>query len=294
MSTRRYRIVHRTTMRYEGEVSTSHNELRMTPVDEPGQATLEARVRVRPLTWSNVYEDHWGTQVMAMEAQSPHDVLEIEAKSLVERSEVAADTEDAAAEDGSSGEGGSGWPLVLGEDTQDRLSEFLAQTARTSPPQDVADLAAQVADEPTPHAAAFALADRIHEALTYEPGITGWQATAADVWVKRRGVCQDFAHLMLGGLRAVGIPARYVSGYATDEIREIARGETAPARNHAWVEFWDGAWHPVDPTNPGSVGLDHVVIGRGRDYDDVSPFRGMFVGPALEELDLEITYTRVG
>ncbi|WP_338748041.1 transglutaminase family protein [Janibacter alittae] len=282
MSTRRYRIVHHTTMRYEGEVATSHNELRMTPVDEPGQATLEARVRVRPLTWSTVYEDHWGTQVMAMEAQSPHDVLEIEAISLVERSEVAVEAPD------------TGWEVVRSADTQDRLSEFLAQTSRTAPPQEVAALAAQVADERTPQAAALALADRVHSALTYEPGITGWQATAADVWGTRRGVCQDFAHITLGGLRSIGIPARYVSGYVTDDPGEIPRGTSAVARNHAWVEVWDGDWHPIDPTNPGSVGLDHVVLGRGRDYDDVSPFRGMFVGPPLEELDLEITFTRVG
>lgn len=283
MSTRRYRIVHHTTMRYEGEVSTSHNELRMTPVDEPGQVTLEARIRVRPLTWSNVYEDHWGTQVMAMEAQSPHDVLEIEAISLVERSDVAEEAPDAG-----------GWDEVRSADTQDRLSEFLAQTPRTVPPADVAELAAQVADQATPRAAALAIADRVHQALTYEPGITGWQSTAAEVWEQRRGVCQDFAHITLGGLRSIGIPARYVSGYVTDEAGEIARGASVVARNHAWVEFWDGAWHPLDPTNPGSVGLNHIVLGRGRDYDDVSPFRGMFVGPPLEELDLEITFTRVG
>lgn len=282
MSTRRYRIVHHTTMRYEGEVSTSHNELRMTPVDEPGQATLEARIRVRPLTWSNVYEDHWGTQVMAMEAQSAHDVLEIEAISLVERSDVTVEAPD------------TGWEVVRSADAQDRLSEYLAQTSRTAPPQEVADLAAQVADEPTPRAAAFVLADRVHEALTYEPGITGWQATAAETWEHRHGVCQDFAHIMLGGLRSIGIPARYVSGYVTLDAAEVARGDSTPASNHAWIEFWDGSWRPVDPTNPGSVGLNHVVIGRGRDYDDVSPFRGMFVGPPLEDLELEITYTRVG
>lgn len=281
MSTRRYRIVHRTTMRYEGEVSTSHNELRMIPVNEPGQATLEARVRVRPLTWSNVYEDHWGTQVMAMEAQTPHDVLEIEAMSMVERSEAPGEAED------------SGWSAVRAQDAQDRLSEFLAQTSRTAPPREVAELAARVADEPTPRAAAFALAGWVHEALVHEPGITGWQATAAEVWEQRRGVCQDFAHITLGGLRSIGIPARYVSGYVTDDVAELERGRTASAQNHAWIELWDGAWHPLDPTNPGSVGLDHVVLGRGRDYDDVSPFRGMFVGPPLEELELEITFTRL-
>lgn len=282
MSSRRHRIVHRTMMRYDGEVTTSHNELRMIPVSEPGQATLEARVRVRPLTWSHVYEDHWGTQVMAMESQTPHEVLEIEATSTVERSEVPIEAEAV------------GWHAVRDATTVDRLSEFLAQTNRTAPPQEVIALAEQFADAPTPRAAAMALAQEIHRTLTYQRGITGWQSTASEVWETRGGVCQDFAHLMLGGLRVIGIPARYVSGYLTVEDAEIERGTTVPARNHAWIELWDGGWHALDPTNLVPVGLDHVVIGRGRDYDDVSPFRGMFVGPEVTDLELEITYTRLG
>ncbi|WP_068262743.1 transglutaminase family protein [Janibacter limosus] len=282
MSSRRHRIVHRTTMRYDGEVTAAHNELRMIPVSEPGQATLEARVRVRPLSWSNVYEDHWGTQVMAMESQTPHGVLEIEAVSTVERSELPVQA-DAA-----------GWDTVRDEGTIDRLSEYLAQTGRTDPPEEVAALARDHADAPTPRAAAIAIVGRVHEALSYEQGITGWQATAAEVWERRGGVCQDFAHLTLGALRSIGIPARYVSGYLTVEDGEVERGTTVQARNHAWIELWDGGWHPLDPTNVGPVGLDHVVIGRGRDYDDVSPFRGMFVGPEVTDLELEITYTRIG
>lgn len=282
MSSRRHRIIHRTTMRYDGEVTASHNELRMIPVTEPGQATLDARVRVRPLTWSNVYEDHWGTQVMAMESQTPHTVLEIEATSTVERSEVPIHAD------------ASGWDVVREETTVDRLSEFLAQTTRTAPPPQVRALAQEFAHEPTPRAAASAFARRIHEELTYEGGVTGWQSTAADVWERRGGVCQDFAHLALGGLRDLGIPVRYVSGYLSVDDADITRGTTVPARSHAWIEVWDGGWHPLDPTNTGSVGLDHVVVGRGRDYDDVSPFRGMFVGPKITDLDLDITYTRVG
>lgn len=282
MSSRRHRIVHRTTMRYAGEVTAAHNELRMIPVSEPGQATLEARVRVRPLTWSHVYEDHWGTQVMAMESQVPHEVLEIEATSTVERSELPVEAE------------ATGWDAVREDETVDRLSEYLAQTGRTEPPAEVLAIAESFADEPTPRAAARALVQRLHDELTYERGITGWQATAADVWERRGGVCQDFAHLTLGALRAIGVPARYVSGYLTAEDTVVERGATVAARNHAWIELWDGGWHPLDPTNLSLVGLDHVVIGRGRDYDDVSPFRGMFVGPEVSELDIEITYTRIG
>ena len=282
MSSRRHRIVHRTTMRYDGEVVAAHNELRMIPVSEPGQATLDARVRVRPLTWSHVYEDHWGTQVMAMESQTPHDVLEIEATSTVERTELPVEAEDV------------GWDAVRDAGTVDRLSEYLAQTERTDPPAEVAALAREHASAPTPRAAAMDIVARVHEALTYEQGITGWQATAAEVWERRGGVCQDFAHLTLGALRCIGIPARYVSGYLTVEDGEVERGATVPGRNHAWIELWDGGWHALDPTNLSPVGLDHVVIGRGRDYDDVSPFRGMFVGPEVTELDIEITFTRIG
>lgn len=282
MSSRRHRIVHRTTMRYGGEVTAAHNELRMIPVSEPGQATLEARVRVRPLTWSNIYEDHWGSQVMAMESQTPHEVLEIEATSTVERSELPVEAVDA------------GWDAVRDPATIDRMSEYLAQTDRTEPPEEVVVLAREYEDAPTPRSAAMSVVERLREALTYERGITGWQDTAAEVWERRGGVCQDYAHLTLGALREIGIPARYVSGYLTVEDAEVERGATVPARNHAWVELWDGGWHPIDPTNVGPVGLDHVVIGRGRDYDDVSPFRGMFVGPDVTDLDLEITYTRIG
>lgn len=280
MITRRHRIVHRTTMRYESEVVTSHNELRMTPLSEPGQATLEARVRVRPHTWSHVYTDHWGTSVMAVECQSPHTVLEIEATSTVERSERPAEVQD------------SGWDALADESTCDLLSELLAQTSRTEPSLEVRQIAESVRDEPTPRAAAMALSAKVNEHMTYAKGATEVSGTGADAWEKGQGVCQDFAHISLGALRAIGIPARYVSGYVADES-ELDRGQSCSGASHAWIEVWDGAWLPLDPTNLTQVGLDHVVVGRGRDYDDVSPLRGMYVGPEPSELDVEITFTRI-
>ena len=105
-------------------------------------------------------------------------------------------------------------------------------------------------------------------------------------------MCQDFAHITLAALRCIGIPSRYVSGYVASEP-DLERGQSCPGESHAWIEIWDGAWMPYDPTNLAPVGLDHVVVGRGRDYDDVAPFRGMYAGPELSELDVEITFTRV-
>ena len=85
---RRWRIVHTTSLAYDGRVRAAHNELRMTPLNEVGQTTLENRIRIRPMTWSHVYRDHWGTHVMAMESLAEHQRLDIEAISTVERTPV--------------------------------------------------------------------------------------------------------------------------------------------------------------------------------------------------------------
>lgn len=281
MSTRRHRIVHRTTMRYPDEVTASHNELRMIPVNEPGQTALESRVRVRPLTWSHLYTDHWGTEVMAMESQTPHEALDIEATSLVERYEVPVEVDE------------FGWEALEQEHVRDRLSEYLAPTPRTRPAEDLVELAEQVRSSPTPRAAALALGEHVHGRMTYEPGSTKVQGTAAEAWALGMGVCQDFAHIIIGGLRAIEVPARYVSGYAATGGEDSRAGVTVAGESHAWIEYWDGAWLPIDPTDLEPVGLDHVVVGRGRDYDDVAPFRGMYVGPELSDLEVEVSITRL-
>ncbi|WP_370894230.1 transglutaminase domain-containing protein [Janibacter sp. GXQ6167] len=286
-TTRRHRIVHRTEMHYAGEVRVSHNELRMTPVSEPGQTTLEARIRVKPLTWSHVYKDHWGTSVMAIESQSPHQVLEIEASSIVERALVPAE-----AAHGLLGDMGAGWAAVEADHVRDRLSEYLELTRRTRPDEELAEMAKHARSEESPRAAAARISADVHAAMTYTKGATGVHATGAEAWEQRRGVCQDYAHITVGALRSIGIPARYVGGY-TPFRGDGARGEHVAGETHAWIEAWDGGWHPFDPTNDNEVGLDHVVVGRGRDYDDVAPFRGMYAGPDLAEMKVGVTVTRL-
>jgi len=115
---------------------------------------------------------------------------------------------------------------------------------------------------------------------------------ATEAWSERKGVCQDIAHLSLGALRAIGIPARYVSGYlhpATDASRlhEAVTGES-----HAWVEWWTGEWHGYDPTNDLPVGEHHVVVARGREYGDVTPLRGVFAGGATSDQEVEVRITQ--
>ena len=128
--------------------------------------------------------------------------------------------------------------------------------------------------------------------MTYETGVTHVHSGAQQAWAEGRGVCQDFAHVTIGALRSLGMPARYVSGYLAPK-REAEVGESSKGESHAWVEFWDGGWMPFDPTNGVFVGLDHVAVVRGRDYTDVQPFKGVYSGAADSTLTVEVSFTRL-
>ena len=160
---------------------------------------------------------------------------------------------------------------------QDRSYEWLMLSARTRPGSGIAELADAVRGLPTPRAAAEELCGLVRTQMQYRPGTTGVQSRGEDAWAERSGVCQDFAHITVGALRSLGVPARYVSGYLVPK-RDSAVGETSKGESHAWVEFWDDGWIACDPTNGTEVGTDHVVVARGRDYEDVPPFKGIYSG----------------
>ena len=112
-----------------------------------------------------------------------------------------------------------------------------------------------------------------------------------EAFVERKGVCQDITHITLGALREVGIPARYVSGYLHPSIHpEVGVGVTG--ESHAWVEWFTGDWEGFDPTNRVEIGDRHVLVGRGRDYNDVPPLRGVYAGPYKSDLHVQVAITR--
>lgn len=277
---RRYRIVHLTSVSYDGPVRAAHNELRMTPASEPGQTTLENRIRVKPMTWSHVYRDHWGTHTMEMESLAEHTSVEIEAISTVERTTIVRSVEGLTWDD-------------LGDDIlRDHQYEYLMQTDRTTPSAELSVLAAQVRHLSDPASAVEVVAERIRAEMTYRRGVTQVHSRGVEAWSERTGVCQDFAHIALGVLRAAGIPARYVSGYLAPRTG-LEPGESASGESHAWVEYWNDEWVPVDPTNGAPVELEHVVVARGRDYVDVPPFKGIYSGRANGHLEVVVTITRL-
>ncbi|MGR0219066.1 transglutaminase family protein [Agromyces sp. ZXT2-6] len=277
----RLRIVHRTGFDYAEPATASYNEARMLPHSGGEQFVLQASLDIRPGATQHAYLDYWGTRVSTFEVLTPHRELSVTATSIVEvrplpRRGPEPTWEELAAIRASS------VPFV----------EFTQQTDATQPPQEVAALAASIAAEGMPVGeTALEIARAVGDAVEYVMGVTGVNSTAREAWAERKGVCQDIAHLAVGALRSVGIPARYVSGYLhPDPSAPI--GVTVTGESHAWVEWYAGSWRGYDPTNLAEAGESHVLVGRGRDYDDVTPLRGVYAGPSSSELFVSVEVTR--
>ncbi len=276
----RLRVVHRTGFRYDSPVAASYNEARMTPLTTATQAALEARLQITPVTWTHAFIDYWGTPVTAFEVLTPHLELSVVSSCTVE-CRVPRDGADLA-----------GWDALVRDDVRDANVEFLVQSGRTAPPEEVVSLARDAAADRAPDVAARAVCERLGAVVEYQPGVTGVHSGAREVWAARQGVCQDFAHLSLGALRSLGIPARYVSGYLHPKA-EAGVGETVRGESHAWIEWWAGEWVGYDPTSGSSVGADHVVVARGRDYADVTPLKGVYAGASGSQLFVSVEVTRL-
>jgi transglutaminase-like putative cysteine protease len=159
------------------------------------------------------------------------------------------------------------------------LSEYLAVSDATEPTEDLAAFAREARAQGTPDEAARAVCDYLYREMNYVPGATSVHTPARDAWEVKSGVCQDFAHLAIGALRHIGIPARYVSGYLHPRI-DAGIGETVRGESHAWVEWWTGDWFGFDPTNDREAADHHVIVARAREYKDVPPLSGVFGGSA--------------
>lgn len=278
----RLRIKHITGFHYGGDVTASYNEARMLPVSSDGQLVLFSNLEILPMSSQHGYVDYWGSRVSSFEILTPHQELSLTATSLVE----VRPREHA--------ESGLGWhELAIEVEKTTETVEHLNQTRRTNPPNEVVEIAREIAvGEPDACAAALAISMAIGESMEYMQGVTGVTSTAAEAWTVRKGVCQDITHLTLGALRSVGIPARYVSGYLHPKPN-AAIGETVAGESHAWVEwFCGGQWRGFDPTNRIDIGDRHVHVGRGRDYNDVPPLRGVYAGPFGSTLFVKVEITR--
>ncbi|EXJ52072.1 MAG: transglutaminase [Microbacterium sp. 69-7] len=277
----RLRIEHTTGFAYQGDVGASYNEARMLPISTDSQFVLSSQLDIDPSTSVNYYLDYFGTRVAAFDVLAGHRSLEITARSLVEVRPRPLEFPELS------------WERLAAESVRSiGTVEMLGQSTRTSPHPEVAELARDIAarhDEPA--RAALEIATAVGDAMEYMHGITGVHSTGAEAWVERKGVCQDITHITLGALREVGIPARYVSGYLHPQP-DAEVGVPVTGESHAWVEWFSGGWQGFDPTNNAEIGDRHVLVGRGRDYNDIPPLRGVYAGPFKSNLHVKVTITR--
>ena len=287
----RLAIVHETVAEYDGTARASYNELRMTPLSTGRQMTLTSQVELHPWAAMWQYTDYWGTRVTSFDLQQPHDVLTIRASSTVETGRARG----LSRAPGTAAAGASGplsWADLADRKVTGAFTEYLARTDRTTI---APDLEQEVRDRTAgadPHEAADVIAALVNDTMAYVPGATGVHTNAQESWEQKSGVCQDFSHLAIAMMRAIGLPARYVSGYLFPDP-DAEPGVTAEGQSHAWTEYWAGSWIGVDATNRIPPGPGHIVVGHGRDYADVLPHKGIYHGAPGRDLKVSVRFTRL-
>ncbi len=284
-----YDIRHVTTYSYESPVSFARCSLRLEPKSGDGQQLISHNVEIRPRPIERtVRHDFFGTHTESVLIETAHRNLRIDSRSRVS---VARRAPGRAAPS-------PGWESV-------RDVAFEATSLGPSSPVGYvfASPLVRVQQPITSYASASfppgggiiaGAADLMHRIRTgfkYDPKATVISTPLTEVFEKRHGVCQDFAHVMIAGLRGLGLPAAYVSGY----LRTIPppgkpRLQGADA-THAWVSLWCGVglgWIGLDPTNDVLVENDHIILAVGRDFSDVSPVDGIIVGSRKQKLGVAV------
>jgi transglutaminase-like putative cysteine protease len=288
----RYRVRHETVYRYGGDVAHSHQLLHLTPRDSANQTCRSRSITLDPQPSTRREDvDAFGNCVTRLEYDLPHDRLEVlaEVDVQVDAPRDVTDTESAAWERVRDALTYSGQPMTAADLDACR---FRMESSYVRVKQTFSDYAADCFAPGRPLlAGAESLMHKVHRDFSYEPGTTNISTSAIEAFAARRGVCQDFAHIMLACLRSRGLAARYVSGY----LRTTPPGSDAALlgadASHAWVSVFcpPFGWIDLDPTNDVRVSTDHIVIAWGRDFGDVSPLRGVIVGGGRHRLSVRVS-----
>jgi transglutaminase-like putative cysteine protease len=284
-----YDVRHVTTYAYESPVSFARCSLRLEPNSGDGQQLVSHSVEIKPRPAERTARrDFFGTHTESVLIEAAHRNLRIDSRSRVSVSRHAPEraapspswesVRDVAFEATSLGPA-SPVGYVFASSLIPVLRPVTGYASLSFPPD--GGILAGAAD----------LMRRIRNDFKYDPKATVISTPLNEVFEKRHGVCQDFAHVMIAGLRGLGLPAAYVSGY----LRTIPppgkpRLQGADA-THAWVSAWCGAelgWIGFDPTNDVLVASDHIILATGRDFSDVSPVDGIIVGSRKQKLRVEV------
>jgi transglutaminase-like putative cysteine protease len=294
----RLRVFYATRYLYSVPVTESHNEIRLMPVNDEEQTRTFFQVATTPPVPVFNYQHPYG-RVHYFNLRAPHQEFRLEAESLVltHRRTLFTD-EDTPTLDRA---------FYRQDAVAEQYAEFLMPTLRVPLLPDADYLNASTPAGQAPGDALMAIMEAIHRDFEYVPGSTHVDTPLEAVLKARSGVCQDFTHLMLSVCRRQGIPARYVSGYlftgeqaAPETQTQRLAQQRAPDREssgltggdatHAWVECLlpNGRWYGFDPTNNILANDSYIKVHHGRDYDDVTPLRGVYKGAAETTLEVSV------
>lgn len=284
-----YRVKHVTTYRYGEPVLLAHHLAHLTPRQTPHQTCLRAQLRITPqpaeIDESGV--DYYGNPTAFFGLRDPHGILTVQVISKVEvraRELPAADRGEPWAGPRDPLAGLSGEALV-------EVADFCFDSPYAAASPDIRAYAEASFPPGRPLMGCLLdLNSRIRNEFSYDPAATTVATPLSEVLAQRRGVCQDFAHLFIACVRAMGLPARYVSGYLLTKPppgKPKLRGADA---SHAWVSVFlpEFGWIDFDPTNNCLPNEEHVTLGWGRDFDDVSPLRGVVLGGGEHRLKVGV------
>ncbi|AIQ12840.1 transglutaminase family protein [Paenibacillus durus] len=276
-------INHTTRYTYTEPVTDSVNEIRLTPRTNYRQSCFHHEVEIFPPANLLTYEDFFGNRVHAYSVNKPHTEMVIHTRATVVTVDKAqgADLPSLPLEEQIK--------LMKDEEFQNRYTEYILPTRYTEVTPELMEFASQHPFDEAEDIYEWTrkLSSTIYEQFTYDPGATSVNTTVKKALKLKRGVCQDYAHLMIAVCRSVGLPSRYVSGYHYVSDLQGGNADFEQA-SHAWVETHipGTGWLGFDPTNNVEVNWRYVKLGHGRDYKDIVPVKGVYRGIAGQ---LEVT-----
>lgn len=275
----KYRVTHSTWYAYTEPAPVCHNIVHLAPRTSDRQSCHDFRLHIEPAaSYLSRRVDYFGNMVEHFSIEGAHRQLRVTADSVVEVNSLPCDDQANPLS----------WEKVAqaARTTEFSLDPQVVQLLYPSPrvPSLTELRTYAAASFPAERSIVKAIQDltsRIHRDFAFDARATTVSTPLAEAFKLRRGVCQDFAHLAVGGLRAVGIPARYVSGYLRTNPPPGKPRMVGADASHAWASAWCGptlGWVDCDPTNDTLVGDSHIMVAWGRDYGDVCPIQGVFVG----------------
>jgi transglutaminase-like putative cysteine protease len=290
----RYSVIHETVYTYSAQVSSSRQVAHLSPRQTHWQQVVSRSLQIAPrCTERSEGVDYFGNRFESFFVDEPHQMLTVRAESEVLVSPVApAPAAPSPPWERAVGQGGA-WSSGLDLEIE--------QYRSPSPAVPVLARTRAYAASSFPAGrpwldAVFDLTRRIQREFTYDPEATTVATPVSEVLEFRRGVCQDYAHLMLSALRSLGMAARYVSGYVMNRPHGDAKRLTGADASHAWVAAYcpELGWVAFDPTNGKLADQEFVTLGWGREYLDVTPLRGVVLGAAKQQLAVAVKVTLLG